>query len=139
MKPFAKTLWIEALRSGKYRQGKGTLRQRVRNGEGYLMPDVVEHCCLGVLCEIAFEQGIVQRDENFDNEGRTRYFSPSEMDASSDFLPQVVKKWAGLSDSNGGMVEIIWGDLPLTSSLIGLNDDRGYTFNDIAAIIEEQL
>lgn len=33
--------WVEALRSGKYKQGKGCLRY----GDNY--------CCLGVLCEVA--------------------------------------------------------------------------------------
>lgn len=32
--------WVEALRSGKYKQTRGTLK----NNEGF--------CCLGVLCEI---------------------------------------------------------------------------------------
>lgn len=33
--------WTEALRSGEYRQGKGTLK--TKNGR---------YCCLGVLCDI---------------------------------------------------------------------------------------
>jgi hypothetical protein len=35
--------WIEALESGQFVQGKGTLRN----------PDKDTYCCLGVLCEIA--------------------------------------------------------------------------------------
>lgn len=35
-----KTKWLEALRSGRYTQTKGVLR----NSEGY--------CCIGVLCDI---------------------------------------------------------------------------------------
>src|SRR4051794_35352962 len=34
--------WVDALRSGKYKQGKGLLRDFNDN-----------YCCLGVLCEIA--------------------------------------------------------------------------------------
>lgn len=41
MDPALKTKWVEALRSGRYAQG----RQRLRNGDNY--------CCLGVLCEVA--------------------------------------------------------------------------------------
>lgn len=37
-----KQLWVEALRSGKYEQGKYCLR----TAEG-------KYCCLGVLCEIS--------------------------------------------------------------------------------------
>jgi hypothetical protein len=36
-----KAKWVEALRSGKYKQGKGMLR----NEKG-------QFCCLGVLCDI---------------------------------------------------------------------------------------
>ena len=39
-------LWIAALRSGKYTQGKGSLCRRDDEGNEY-------HCCLGVLCEVA--------------------------------------------------------------------------------------
>lgn len=40
-----KKLWVEALRSGKYKQGKNYLH-RVIDGEN-------RFCCLGVLCKIA--------------------------------------------------------------------------------------
>lgn len=36
--------WVKALRSGKYKQGTGTLKQYNRNEEA-------KHCCLGVLCQ----------------------------------------------------------------------------------------
>lgn len=38
-------LWVDALRSGKYRQTEGTLRDE----KGY--------CCLGVLCDLARKDG----------------------------------------------------------------------------------
>lgn len=37
--------WVKALRSGKYKQGYGTLKQ-------YNGFEEVYHCCLGVLCEL---------------------------------------------------------------------------------------
>lgn len=39
-----KTKWIESLRSGEYKQGRGRLRGEL-NGE-------VKYCCLGVVCDI---------------------------------------------------------------------------------------
>ena len=45
-----KDKWIAALRSGKYKQGKGALQRN----ESF--------CCLGVLCEVA---GV----HNFDHDG----------------------------------------------------------------------
>jgi hypothetical protein len=43
--PAFKQKWIEALRSGKYRQATGTLYQDDNNQTGY--------CCLGVACRVA--------------------------------------------------------------------------------------
>jgi hypothetical protein len=41
MKPEVKQMWLEALRSGKYKQGK----HQLRSGNKF--------CCLGVLCEVS--------------------------------------------------------------------------------------
>ena len=43
MDPELKKKWIEALRSGKYKQGKNRLHRAEDNS----------YCCLGVLCEVA--------------------------------------------------------------------------------------
>lgn len=45
MDPEIKAKWVAALRSGKYKQGRG----RLRSGD--------EFCCLGVLCDIVYPQG----------------------------------------------------------------------------------
>lgn len=47
MKPELKAKWLEALRSGGYRQGKGFLQQ-IDNTTG-----AYTNCCLGVLCKVA--------------------------------------------------------------------------------------
>jgi len=39
-----KKKWLKALRSGKYNQGIGKLRQKADKGD--------EFCCLGVLCDV---------------------------------------------------------------------------------------
>lgn len=44
-------LWVEALRSGEYKQGKGMLKSEDN-----------EFCCLGVLTDICVKRGIT--DEN---------------------------------------------------------------------------
>lgn len=46
MKASLKQEWINALRSGKYEQGRNYLKTKNRHG-------VIKYCCLGVLCEIA--------------------------------------------------------------------------------------
>lgn len=42
MRPEVKAAWVAALRSGRYQQGKGRLRDPATNA----------FCCLGVLCDI---------------------------------------------------------------------------------------
>lgn len=44
MEPVIKAKWLEALRSGKYRQGPGCLRRKVGEVERF--------CCLGVLYDV---------------------------------------------------------------------------------------
>lgn len=55
MNPQVKTRWVEALRSGEYKQGRWQLRQPTA-GE-------TEYCCLGVLAVVTPElHGLVDLD-----------------------------------------------------------------------------
>ena len=72
-------LWLKALRSGKFTQGYGELR----NGRG----GVTRHCCLGVLCELIAEDGGPQ----FDSYGLF-------MGDEAELTPPVLK-FMGLSDT----------------------------------------
>lgn len=49
LKPRFKKAWLEALRSGKYRQTDGTLVAHERNKRS-------RYCCLGVLCSLPIVQ-----------------------------------------------------------------------------------
>ena len=42
---YTKTKWVEALRSGKYKQGRKALKTSTHDG-------IFHYCCLGVLAEI---------------------------------------------------------------------------------------
>ena len=66
MKPALKKKWVEALRSGDYKQGKGRLR---RADESHLdMPDAF--CCLGVLCQVSNPDGWTKTDVyRYSNQG----------------------------------------------------------------------
>lgn len=48
MRPDVKAKWITALRSGEYRQGRGSLREH----DAY--------CCLGVLCDLHAKETIYE-------------------------------------------------------------------------------
>ncbi|MFI6737419.1 hypothetical protein ACIBI9_31220 [Nonomuraea sp. NPDC050451] len=56
MNPAVKELWLTALRSEKYSQGRSALKITSPAGE-------TKHCCLGVLCEIAVAVGLVSEIE----------------------------------------------------------------------------
>lgn len=110
-----KAKWIEALRSGKYNQA----REILYNGEGY--------CCLGILCDIS---GLGKWTED------REYINTFGDDSSLTTLPEFVFTAMGFYESNpiplqGMNLDIRKGD----GSLAELNDN-GFTFSQIADIIE---
>ena len=72
MQPEAKAKWLEALRSGQFRQTTGTMKRCHPKG-----PELYAYCCLGVLREVAGTNGIdggyldKQEAEQFGLEGDT--------------------------------------------------------------------
>lgn len=135
MNPEIKDRWLQKLRSGQYDQIKGELW----DGEGF--------CCLGVLCEVAVEDGIIKRNEDF-NSGYTAPLmcrddsgDDREFYRENSILPTVVKEWAGLDDNNPAveMKGFYDPDDDSDVELSELNDSAGYTFEDIANIIEDKL
>lgn len=107
-----KQKWLDALRSGQYEQGRGTMRTEDN-----------KFCCLGVLCDLLdpgeWEQG------PFTN----AYF----FDGMRDLPSTRVKKRVGLL----GLLGPHDGVSPV-SKLAGMNDS-GYSFTQIADWIEENL
>lgn len=106
--------WIEALLSGKYKQGKGLLKNN-RN----------EYCCLGVLCEIS---GISQFEEIYDrfHNGISNYYLGIEAT-----LPVKVREYSGVDNEMASFIDKN-GDY---YSLAKLNDN-GETFKTISKIIK---
>lgn len=117
MKTEIKKRWVEALRSGEYTQGRHTLKT----------PEDT-YCCLGVLCEIAKEDGVGYWDD-FGN------FVVDESDFSSGTLPVGVAEWAGTGGNLDPRVEYGGGSYCLSS----LNDSVELPFDRIADLVEEQL
>lgn len=133
-----KARWLEKLRSGDYKQTPGQL--------GFV-DDIGQesYCCLGVLCEIAVEDGIVTRQVD---RGGSIYYSdtnPTEAsEAQMHVLTEGVVEWSGVDSSNpeldtiGFNVEV--DDEERTyASLSELNDYAGYNFSAIADFIEAKL
>lgn len=115
-----KEKWVKALRSGEYEAGRQALRT---NSERY--------CCLGVLCDLA-----TQEFEGAEWEpNTTRYVFVHGDSADEGYLPETTQEWAGI-DAEGSGISV--EGQPYTT-LADLNDGAGYSFDDIATIIEEQL
>ena len=117
--------WVEALRSGRFKQGKRALTT-VIGGEEY-------DCCLGVACKVAIESGL-----DLKISGRTM---PTLLDgqlariydvSSYGVLPEKVREWLGLMWSDGAYGTDA-GEHHLTE-----DNDSGKTFEQIADIIESQ-
>lgn len=120
--------WVKALRSGKYKQGAGSLKQYNSKGE-------TQHCCLGVLCELYNQQM---------KKNKKKMLSETTWSNDSDFshgycrlggkkedLPKEVMKWSGISNNLGSFYRD-----DKQESLADLND-MGRKFKTIADIIEK--
>lgn len=116
--------WIKALRSGKYKQGQGVLKQTTDNGQTY-------HCCLGVLCEL-YNQDMKDKKKKTLNE--TRYNGIHRLNKQNETLPLVVRNWSGLYGKYGDFKD---GRDQIYFSLADMND-LGKKFTTIANTIEKQ-
>lgn len=119
-----KAQWIARLRDPQARQTREVLEQVDENG------NVVGQCCLGVLCELAAEAGVVERRFRYGNRRNIVIYYANPFDCNGITLPKAVAGWAELSDRNP------YG--PEDRSLVDLNDS-GATFPEIADVIEEYL
>lgn len=107
-------LWVEALRSGKYRQGRNLLHG----------PDGM--CCLGVLCDVA---GLPWEDQ-----GDGRYMAGDETRVA----PRAAMDFVGLKNNCGGYA--VAGDDDEDGFYKELTEfnDSGMSFEAIATIIASE-
>lgn len=133
MNPEAKKLWVEALRSDKYQQGKGALKTIQGS-----------FCCLGVLCDLS-GQGKWQEElfqvthadgKKSSGTCRNLYVTPGEEKKdyiSNSYPPSEVLLWAGI---DGATMH------KLSSMNDGWMNDAEHpqqTFEQIAQWIEDNL
>jgi hypothetical protein len=109
LKTEVKKLWVDALRSGEYKQGQS----RLRDGDTF--------CCLGVLCDL------YRKDQ-----GKRWYKHPIlglTMNGEEAYLPLAVREWAGIEVQSPEA-----GPYPLS-----VHNDTGIRFPEIADLIEKYL
>lgn len=120
-------MWVAALRSGEYEQG----REALLCGGAY--------CCLGVLCDLHLKAT-----------GQGRWaVPPDEMPNAASYVvgdscetdhpPMPVLRWSGLSTDLAVLLDGFDGEGPAEVELIALNDARRWTFSQIADAIEANL
>lgn len=112
-------LLVTALRSGRFKQGFGTLKKNNK------------HCCLGVACELAVEAGVAVDMGDISRDGHM-FSDLKHEDQRSGILPEVVRDWLGMSSCTGEFPE---GSDYL--SFVGMNDHAMADFNAIADEIEK--
>jgi hypothetical protein len=111
MKPEIKTLWCEALRSGKYKQCEGQLK----DGDKY--------CCLGVLTDLFVKDGQVV---------------PKGWPLMGS-LPVEVVSWAGLEDADPDHLDPDEPESSRFYIPLSGDNDSGKSFAEIADLIEKYL
>lgn len=120
--------WIERLRSGRIPQTRAVLGYP--NGR---------RCCLGVLCDIAVEQGVIplpmldEYGSRVNSDGipyATRLRYGTKVDNSVTRLPEAVRRWAGVWNESGATTATY------DKSLVKMNDE-GASFTDIANELEK--
>jgi hypothetical protein len=124
MNPEIKKLWTDALRSGEYEQTTGTLH-KINQVDG---EEKHSYCCLGVLCELAVKDGVVESKRHFGRD--VGGYGPN---GEVWFLPIPVREWAGM---DSGDPEVEYGEYV---NLASLNDANKLSFTELADVIEQQL
>lgn len=117
-----KNLWVKALRSGEFHQGKGYLEKEGR------------YCALGVLSVLALIEGQC----TYNTEGDLGKFDNKKFSLSFNVMrwAQIAQAGERYLDSQEQKVKICFRGK--TTTLADLNDE-GLTFSQIANLIEKFL
>lgn len=125
-------LWVAGLRSDRFPQGRRALTIRMPDG-------TLRHCCLGVACEVAMENGLemwVSNTVTFSSGTLVRAYNKEYM-----VLPDAVVAWLGLQDNSDVCLRTRIGtdtdeDGDEFYQAAELNDAHGWDFGQIADAIE---
>lgn len=126
--------WVKALRSGKFKQGTGTLKQFNSKGQP-------QHCCLGVLCELynqemkknkkkTLPEKICDNDSDFSH-GYCRFGN------KRDDLPYEVMAWSGINNALGKFRTDTVDEYGDNEECLADLNDTGRKFKTISNIIEK--
>jgi hypothetical protein len=122
--------WLDALRSGKYKQFYRQLSNE----------DNTQFCCLGVLCDVTKEE-----TGGYWNNNYFIMLDDGETIGDNECIPNFVSNKIGIvkvpritiSEENKKKYNIVEVDLDDKHSLVTLNDEYKIGLNGIADLIEE--
>lgn len=120
--------WVNALRSGDYKQGRQKLATRHSDG-------TYSHCCLGVACEVAG----IPKGNDLDGLSILGVTFGVGSEASSALLPASAQVWLFGDKQNPAhhaymeVIDLTQPALPITLPYM---NDNGVTFEEIAYVIE---
>lgn len=117
-------LWVEALRSGKYKQAQKALA----NEDG--------HCCLGVACDTFLINTGIGKWLPAEEE-RMAFATPSFDQGTESYMPAEVQEWLGLPN-DPPLPFLNEGDMESQEYASELNDVKECDFNQIADAIEKK-
>lgn len=143
LKPEIKQQWVEALRSGEYKQGKGALRLIGKEQDSF--------CCLGVLCdksnvgEWRVRENSYKAYRYYDNTERYGFGNPPTgvitsalEDNAEDFLISNLKDPEGFMKAVRRYEPACEPSFRVFGCLVTMNDN-GVSFTEIADVIEQYL
>lgn len=117
--------WHKALKSDKYKQGRDVLR----NSDD-------KFCCLGVLCDVAINNGV--KVEWLINPGQNakikslKYATCPQIDSTAPI--DEVYEWLGIKPSSHTIIH----NLSMIN-FMGMNDKDGFDFDQIADELEKEI
>lgn len=117
-----KEKWLEALRSGEYKQARSTLR----------IYD--NYCCLGVLCNI-YHKETGNGEWKALYEDVFRFYSPNDNERYT--LTTDIINWAGLNENVNPRNPIV--KYKEQEEFLATLNDNGISFDNLANIIEKEL
>jgi len=133
MKKTVMKKWVNELRSDRYKQGTGLLKQKDEDG-------TIQHCCLGVLCELYQSEMKKNKKKQLNEveEDHPDCFWDADhaysFDGDNSRLPKAVIIWGGIHDPDGGLENCLTQKY---NSLADMNDN-GESFEAIADVIEKE-
>lgn len=125
--------WADALESGEYIQGRGSLRQSFKRPDG---SQGKRHCCLGVLSDIVLKECPEVGHWN-DDTFSTRASWRDGFIAWGSYLPDGVAELVGIATKHDPSPILDFSEDAQYRSAIDLNDGKGATFAEIAALIRQ--